>query len=74
MPDWSKHRGPDDKPIDCVACRWSATWRPYPDSFRVCKQPDVLKALGGPRSCRDIVRHPCGMCGPEGKRFAKREA
>ena len=74
MTDWSKHRGADDKVIDCVACKHSAAWRPYADPFRVCNQPDVLKTLGGQRSCRDIVRYPGGPCGPDGKRFTKREA
>lgn len=57
----------DKKP--CLACKHSSKWAPfYPESFLVCKEPSIVKLLGGPRSCEDIVRKG-RHCGDEAKLF-----
>lgn len=66
--DWSKHDGKA-----CAQCEHSGTWRPYPESFRVCHAPAALGIHGGPRACAEILRSPGGACGPDAKWFQKRQ-
>lgn len=56
---------------NCAECRHSSTWPGYAKSFMVCNNPSVVLKLGGPRSVRDLVRSPGGICSPEGKLFEK---
>ena len=72
MADWSQHAGPTGDSRNCSDCHYGDVWKPYNPPILVCRQPAVMKQLGGPRSCRDLVRSPGGICGPEGSRWVKR--
>lgn len=39
----------------------------------VCEQPDMLNIVTGGPSSPEANRGVCGDCGPQGKRFEKRE-
>lgn len=70
--DYSRATNAAGEVVDCADCRHSDTWLHYdPKTFRVCRHPAVVLKLGGPRSVRDLVRAPGGLCAPEGKLHAK---
>lgn len=73
MTDWSKAKDATGTVHDCAECQSSSAWPGFSPPMLVCRHPGALLRHGGPRSCRDILRHPGGFCGPNAVHFKPKE-